>query len=43
MGPNLFYSGEQFVQNVPITEDPSVVPAAGAGGAASGADFHGLR
>src|SRR6476660_3388829 len=40
MGPNLFYSGEQFAQNVPITEDPSVVPAAG--GTAAGADFHGF-
>ena len=39
MGPNLFYSGQEFAQNVPITEDQSVLPAAG-DAAAAGADFH---
>lgn len=41
MGPNLFYSGQEFAQNVPITEDQSVLPAAG-DAAAAGADFHGF-
>ena len=40
MGPNQFYSGEQFAQTYTISEDPSVLPAAGAGGTAAGADFH---
>ncbi len=40
MGPNQFYSGEQFTQTFEISEDPSVLPAAGAGGTAAGADFH---
>ena len=43
MGPNLFYSGEQFAQTYTISEDPSVLPAAGAGGTAAGADFHDPR
>ena len=33
------YSGEQFAQSFTISEDPSVLPAAGPGGVASGADF----
>ena len=40
MGPNQFYSGEEFAQKYDISEDPSVLPAAGAGGTAAGADFH---
>ncbi|HET9717721.1 MAG TPA: DUF5801 repeats-in-toxin domain-containing protein, partial [Pseudolabrys sp.] len=40
MGPNQFYGGEEFAQKFPITEDQSVLPAAGEGTNASGADFH---
>src|SRR6187401_3376763 len=40
MGPNQFYSGEQFAQAFTISEDPTVLPAAGPGGTAAGADFH---
>ncbi len=39
MGPDVTYSGEQFAQTFTISEDPSVLPAAGPGGVASGADF----
>ena len=39
MGPNVVYGGEQFAQTFTISEDPSVLPAAGPGGVASGADF----
>src|SRR4029077_6685857 len=39
MGPDVTYSGEQFAQNLTISEDQSVLPAAGPGGVASGADF----
>ncbi len=41
MGPNVVYGGEQFAQTFTISEDPSVLPAAGPGGVAAGADFHG--
>jgi nidogen-like/Big-like domain-containing protein/uncharacterized protein DUF5801/VWA domain-containing protein/hemolysin type calcium-binding protein len=40
MGPNQFYSGQEFAQNLPITEDPSVVPAAGDINVLGGGDFH---
>src|SRR4029079_19173269 len=39
LGPNQFYSGEEFAQNLPITEDPTVVPAAG-DVVLSGGEFH---
>lgn len=40
MTPNQFYSGEEFAQNLPITEDPSVVPAAGDINVLGSGDFH---
>ena len=39
MGPNQIFDGVQFASQFPITEDQSVLPAAGPGGVASGADF----
>src|SRR5262245_35188358 len=43
MGPNVFFSGQEFATRVPITEaGPDVQPAAGPGGTAAGADFHGF-
>ncbi len=41
VGPNQDLNGAQFASQFPITEDQSVLPAAGNGGnGASGADFH---
>ncbi len=40
MGPNQTFDGVQFASQFPITEDQSVLPAAGNAGQASGADFH---
>src|SRR5690242_6263611 len=40
MGPNKTMGGEQFATLFSITEDQSVLPAAGPGGVAAGADFH---
>jgi hypothetical protein len=39
MTPNEFYSGEEFAQKFTVSEDPSVVPAAG-DAVLSGGDFH---
>ena len=39
MGPNQFYSGEQFAQTYTISEDPTVLPATG-DTVLSGGDFH---
>ena len=41
MGSGQEFNGERFASQFPITEDVSVLPAAGPGGVASGADFHG--
>ena len=41
MGSGQEFNGERFASQFPITEDQSVLPAAGPGGVASGADFHG--
>ena len=41
MGSGQEFNGERFASQFPITEDDSVLPAAGPGGVASGADFHG--
>src|SRR6476619_6260899 len=41
MGAGQEFNGERFASQFPITEDQSVLPAAGPGGVASGADFHG--
>src|SRR5262245_38341042 len=40
MGSGQEFNGERFASQFPITEDQSVLPAAGPGGVASGADFH---
>jgi hypothetical protein len=40
MGPNQFYSGEQFAQAFTISEDPTVLPPLARAGTAAGADFH---
>src|SRR5215475_6420023 len=40
MGSGQEFNGERFAAQFPITEDQSVLPAAGPGGVASGADFH---
>ena len=41
MGSGQEFNGERFASQFPITEYQSVLPAAGPGGVASGADFHG--
>ena len=41
MGSGQEFNGERFASQFPITEDQSVLPAAGPGGVAAGADFHG--
>src|SRR5581483_2002475 len=40
MGPNQIFDGIQFAQQFPISEDQSVLPAAGDAAVVSGADFH---
>src|SRR5690349_9590813 len=40
MGPNEFYSGQEFAQKFTISEDPSVLPAAGDVNVLGGGDFH---
>src|SRR5262249_14230132 len=40
VGPNQFFSGQEFAQKFSITDDRSVLPAADEGNVASGADFH---
>src|SRR5262245_57703677 len=44
MGPNVIFSGQEFASKVQIAEAAigDVLPAAGPGGAAAGADFHGF-